>query len=92
MKKNDSFAENTVRLGCIGGGIGAGCGLALLGTCASVGVAKVTNGDIGMWTMIISLAVAVVVVSLVYLLVRKSVELRLLRDRLKEKDSEGHNP
>ena len=86
MKMNGSFAEKTVRLGCIASGVGAGCGLTLFATCAAVGVAETAKGAPGIWSAIISLCVIAVVVTLVYLLVRKSMELRLLRDEMKPKD------
>ena len=85
---NESFTEKTVRLGCLASGVGAGCGLAFFATCASVGVgfARSAKPELGLWSMVISLGVAAVVVVLVFLLVRKNTELRLLREKMERKD------
>ena len=99
MKSNDSFAEKTVRVGCIASGVGAGCGLALFATCASVGVAKAAEQPFGLVSIIVSLLVAAVLVVLVFLLVRKNMEVRLLREEMAQRqkstspeDGQGHNP
>ena len=87
MKRNDSFAENTVRTGCIASGVGAGCGLAFFATCASVGVAKSVREPMGVSSVIIGAFVALLIVVLVFLLVRQNVEMRQLRDEMARRDS-----